>query len=542
MKRLITLVLGAAVAFSAAAQNWQDGLLFSENNYIGTARGVGMGNALTAVGGDAGSLTFNPAGSAVASYSQFFITPGLSFSALRSEGTEASPDYDADPFTTNFARFKVPNVGFIMNYDRGRRSGWKSFAFGFAVNGTNDYTSRFNSAGVNFDNSYAASLATSALGFSADDLGSGDWFYTGDPARMPSWAAMTGFRSGMFNTVNEEDGNYVALTEVLDDDGNIRIAAPLYQQYGRQITGHKSDIIFNFAANYNDVLYLGANMGVVALSYNMAEYWKEEPNNPSEFPAIEYSDGSSATFNSLLMKRSFSASGGGLYLKAGVLWRPIAGLRVGAAIQTPTLMDITERYGYLGSVDLGGKSTQPIPSAEDEWRYSITSPARYNFGLAYSFGSLALVSVDYELANMGGIRYSSYSSNSDNSYFDDVNADINAFLGLSHQLRAGVEVKPIPALALRAGFNYITSGDKNLDFAKTNYSLGLGYSSGGPFFMDFAVRLRRVDGEYLTPYFYYKEADGGHFYDKVVDADVLTPEVHVTSTLADAMLTLGWRF
>ena len=75
MKRLYTIILMVAAVVPAAAQNWQDALLFSENVYSGTARTVGMGNAVTAIGGDPGTLVFNPAGSAVAAYSQFSITP-----------------------------------------------------------------------------------------------------------------------------------------------------------------------------------------------------------------------------------------------------------------------------------------------------------------------------------------------------------------------------------------------------------------------------------------------------------------------------------
>ena len=71
MKKIFTVfVLGAALSLGAAAQNWQDALMFTENNYSGTARGVAMGNALTAVGGDPGSIVFNPAGSSVAAYTQ----------------------------------------------------------------------------------------------------------------------------------------------------------------------------------------------------------------------------------------------------------------------------------------------------------------------------------------------------------------------------------------------------------------------------------------------------------------------------------------
>ena len=68
----ITLMLSAIVA---GAQTMYDGLTFSQNNYYGTARSLGMGNAMTAVGGDLGSIGINPAGSAVFNYSQFAFHP-----------------------------------------------------------------------------------------------------------------------------------------------------------------------------------------------------------------------------------------------------------------------------------------------------------------------------------------------------------------------------------------------------------------------------------------------------------------------------------
>ena len=59
MKRILTFVLGTAVALTASAQDWMDARFFTENNYIGTARTLGMGNAVTAIGGDPGSITRN---------------------------------------------------------------------------------------------------------------------------------------------------------------------------------------------------------------------------------------------------------------------------------------------------------------------------------------------------------------------------------------------------------------------------------------------------------------------------------------------------
>jgi hypothetical protein len=81
MRKTAISILLMCTAIASHAQTAYDGLLFSENNYEGTARSVAMGNAFTALGGDLGSITINPAGSAVAGYSQFTITPGLTFSA-----------------------------------------------------------------------------------------------------------------------------------------------------------------------------------------------------------------------------------------------------------------------------------------------------------------------------------------------------------------------------------------------------------------------------------------------------------------------------
>ncbi len=541
MKRIICFVLGATVAVAAGAQTWQDALLFSENNYSGTARSVGMGNALTAIGGDAGSLTFNPAGSAVASYSQFEITPGFTFS-LANVGPADGMPYMADKRNTFYGGVKMPNVGFIFNLDTGRRSGLRRMSFGFVVNATNNFTGRFNASGVNDDNSYAASLASSADGFASNVLDNEDWYYSGDPTRMPAWVDMTGYRAGMFNSVAGRDGAYVALTEIIDPDGNFRLAAPVYQEYGQQTRGSKHDILLNYALNFSDKFYIGANLGVTTLHYSLSEYWRETPDNPDAFPVIEYSDGTTARFESLRMKRNYRLDGNGVYFKLGMLWRPVAGLRIGAAVQTPTMLNIRERYGYSGEVTLSGHYGGSASSPEDDWIYALRTPFRANLGLAYAIGNVAVVSADYEFVNYAS---SAFRSRSDNGYsigsFSEVNQDIRDLLTASHQLRLGAEVKVTPGVALRAGYNLITNGEREHTLLKHNLSVGAGFSFGS-FFLDAAVRARFVPADYVIPYNYYYAPNPNQFYYKEVDDSILTPEVKVRSTMLDALLTIGWRF
>jgi len=551
-KVFITIFLVGAAGITAAAQNWQDAFLFSENVYGGTARTVGMGNAVTAIGGDPGSLMFNPAGSAVAAYSQFSITPGFTFSSASATGTilpgDSQPIGFGDKNQTGYLRAKFPNLSYITSFDTGRRRGLKRYAFGFSATSTNNYTSRFTASGVNLDNSFAASLASSADGFSPDVLGNEDWFYSGTPARMPAWIDMVGYRSGMINSVAGMDGAYIALTETMDQQGNFRLAAPVFQKYGQQSNGYKNDILFNFSLDFSDKFYVGANLGFTNLRYNQVRYWQESPASEEEFPTIGYSDGTTARFSSLLMQHNYRASGAGFYLKAGVLWRPIPVLRLAAAVQTPTLMRITERYGYKGQVALSGKASPSASSPEDEWSYLLRTPWRFNAGLAFSLGTLAVLSADYEVADYGGCRFGVNSDGLadvafEDSSFSGTNREISQVLGMAHTLRVGMELKVTPAVSLRAGYNLSTGAER--DFAsllKHTFSLGAGYASNGPFYLDAAVRLRTTNNEYYIPYYYYTATHPDLYYDKVVWEDVITPEIEVRSFMVDALLTLGWRF
>ena len=538
---------------SAGAQEWEDAYLFSQNNYGGTARSIGMGNAMTALGGDPGSLTFNPAGSSVASYSQFMITSGLSVSSVYSEGTIAEGDDKAigygDGRDAYRVRFKVPNFGYIMNFDTGRRNGLKRTSWGFVMNSTNDYTHRLKASGINGNNSFGASLASAAMGYSTDVMANEDWFFTGDYARMPRWIDMTAYRSGMITGYNGIDGDYLALTEEIDENGNFRLAGDLFQEYGRQTAGGKYDWIMNFSANWNDKFFLGGNIGITTLSYRMLEYWEEGPAHYDEFPPITYSgDPSQYYLEKMVMKRNMNISGSGIYAKAGVLWVPFPGFRLGAAIQTPTVMDITERYGYNGQIFLTGTNRSSVSSDEDYWGYTLIQPFRYNVGAALSFGQIAILSLDYERVNYAQTKFKVQSAeddefgNYDNSIFDRQNADIKNTLGISRCFRAGLELKPMPGIAIRTGYNYDTSGIVYEGKGTTNVSFGLGYSSSGSFYADCSLRFRFLPDEYIIPYYYYTIPDGQPFYNKVVDENVLTPEIMVQSTVTEALVTVGWRF
>ena len=543
MKRILISALLLTLAVGAGAQGWTDALTYAENDYLGTARSLGMGNAMTAVGGDLGSLTLNPAGSAVSGYSQFTITPGLSISTVVGQGSleHASGSLLGfqDRVKTPMTRMQMPNIGAIMIHDTRNKRGLRRVAFGIVGNMTRDYTSKLRATGNNAYTTLAASLASQADGYLASEL-SGS-FYGSD---IPSWETMAGWQAGVINQIPGRDAAYYGLTERILANGEISLADEIGQYYGLQRSGSKYDLLMNLGLDFNDKFYLGANIGVTSLNYRSDETRSEEALSGREYPT---------GFQSLRVRSSYRDEGSGIYAKVGFIARPFAGLRIGAAIQTPTLMQVRETYAVEAQAVVLGSSGKTQPSPTDEWLFNVTSPFRANVGVAYTIGKVALLSADYEYSDFRSMRLSAYDDyNYDFSY---ANMDIQDLLGPVHAIRLGAELKAAPQLALRVGYNLTTGAQYNtlenddvvisltneerLAQLRTAVTFGAGYSSGGSFFADFAVRFQYLPNEYITPYWYYYRDSNWNLYK---DFDVAVPEICAQSSLCNAILTLGWRF
>ena len=130
MKKIILFTLASTLSLAASAQSWEDALQLSDYLYGGTARSVSMGNAFTAVGGDLGSIGINPAGSAITGYSQMSLSTGLSISSAYATSADRDVAF-GDRVQTVYTRFKIPNIGFVLNIDTGNRRGIKRFSLGF---------------------------------------------------------------------------------------------------------------------------------------------------------------------------------------------------------------------------------------------------------------------------------------------------------------------------------------------------------------------------------------------------------------------------
>lgn len=555
MRKIVSTIILITIALIGYGQTAYDAQLFSENNYEGTARSVAMGNAFTALGGDLGGISINPAGSAVSPYSQFTLTPGLTFSASTTAG-QLPPGSNTLPYfeksyKTNQTKAGMPNIGFTFNFETGRKTGVKSFTMGFIFNRTNSWCEDVFARGTNYTTSFAAAAAATAtqnIAYYNEYLPAGEQRYSDLDFISDNcydyyspWKDIVGYNSGIFTSYDNNGEKFIGATEILFDNGDIQQGGPLEQTYGRSVYGNKSEYLFNIGTNISDFLYLGFNLGLNTLSYDWTEYFKETAIDSYDFENVfKNNAGESHTtyFRNMMYKYSYSASGSGIFGKFGLILTPGAGLRIGAAIQTPTVNEIHEQWQESGECtytdsDFNGNASSPV----GENSYTFTSPFRANFGLAYTLGKLALISVDYELADYKGMKYDidRYNmSNEDIDYFEAINQEIRDNYGIEHQLRIGAEFKPLSSLAVRAGYNLLTSALKGDPTSRQNIAFGLGYSSKKSFFADLACRYSFARSEYYMPY-----EDYQYYNDEIVN---YSPEILIKTSDWKLLLTLGWRF
>ena len=535
-----------------------DAYLFCENDYIGSAKSAGLSNAVTALGGDLGTIGINPAGSAVAGYSQLMITPALSISVGRTHyALSPSSPYQFGQNTVNPA-FKLPNLGLSTRYDVDGDF-LRAFTFAFVINTTQDYNSKMVSSGRNPMSSRFGEMAAAAtdLNIAPADLSSSNFY--DNPLYSNYWDVAMAYDIGLINSFGTNN-EYVGCAEVLSDKGDKFVPSDLIQTSTVTHLGSRRDMILNFGFNMRDRLFLGFNLGFPIVDYTNVENISEVAATVEDFPvSFTYADSSTEDtyFSDAAYRYNYHASVSGVYLKAGMIWLPTNSLRLGLAYQTRTDMTVDESWQHSGKVHYdNGKSFSG--SGEEGWyRYTLMAPSILDAGLAWTFGRSGLVSFDYELVSYGRMELQTVDGDEEEYAFD--NARIGAFSGPSHTFRLGAEFNAGSALVLRAGASMktcpekyytdatgvsITYDDYNDDYylgrktlpAAASYykdyvwggSLGLGFNPAGSFFADFAVKGTLYPGTVFQPY-----ADYSTLY---------SPRISQRRLLCAALLTIGWRF
>lgn len=503
MKKIGFIVLAAmcAAAVPAAAQNNHDrlefgGLVFnhdlmmardfatlSRTQNFGTARSMGMGGAFTSLGADMTSLSLNPAGLGMYRRSEFSITPMVGVGQANTSNT--------DPWNKNSkTQFSFANMGAALSIYENASGLLTSVTLGIGLNRMADFNTRSSfSSESRFDplgNNGAGLQALSIADMFVQQLQQGEWRPGGDSRPIfPEAGEGTNNPNGRLDYANPYfwpailgyKGTMVKVTGSGNDRRWERDAighnASILRSADVQSRGSINEFDLSFGANINSVFYVGASLGIQSvykrtdITYGETYGYFNNDGTPKQGYATNAAgDVLDVQLDYANMWQREILDGSGVNFKLGVIARPVAGLRLGVAFHTPTFYSLDRSYRagvetvllYNDGTDDSEFSSYESPTQYSDNRNSwdFVSPSRLMFGASYTFGKVAIVSVDYERNWYNGIRVKNVPEGADFGP-DDYKMEIKNNFCATNAVRAGVEIKPLPILALRVGGGYTSS-------------------------------------------------------------------------------------
>lgn len=492
-------------------------LLLSSQYYDGTARSLAMGNAMTALGGDPGALSYNPAASGVYRYSEFTLTPSLYTSLSHTSFLD-------NRTSESRSRFALSNIGWTGSFDTGRTRGLLNFNFAITANQTANFAYRSSGSGLQSNSSYLASLAATVPGITGDQMTMPENypeypFYNSSA----SWSQILAWNTGLIDTlIGGPPDVFLGATENATEniDGQVLFFIPgtIAQSYRREKTGYVQDVVLNASGNVDNIFFFGISVTLQSIWLNEYTSITEKAGNPALFQT---------GFTDFTREYTLTTSGMGVDISAGFIVRPVAGLTIGGSVSTPNWMFLNETWMESMNGNTAQYGSSKVDSPTGTYSYRVTSPFKWNLGIGYTVGSFLAIGVDYERTDYSGIIMSGRSG--DRSVFQYDNELIASNFKAVNNIRAGIEAWPISRMAVRFGYNYYGSSEKHFDNSRHYASAGLGYRSPSGFFVDLAYQQQcNFNNNTFALYEAYENIAA-----PVASEDFLNWKL---------LLTLGWRF
>ena len=483
---IMTMLLAAV----ASAQDQTQAFRFSQFYPEGTARYTSMGGAFGAVGGDFTSASNNPAGLGLYLGSEFTITPTYLLAG-------ASSKYLGQSSRDHKTNLGIGNLGLVTSYNTKRSEGIVGTTLAFGYNSLNNFHSATTMQGINNSSSLLDNFA---------------WYANSSNELDPFYEELAHQLTLMpLDTIANEYWHYLQPFDAIG-----------YEGYGQEQVrvvdrrGYVGEYLISAAMNISHKLYLGGTFGLHAVRFYEDIYHRETDIDDLEpdFQAFRFGE-----YN--------STRGYGYVFKFGVIFKPVHMLRIGASFHAPVVYQLTDdKFTDLNTYwdSNSGMTDDYASSGLFSKEYSLRTPYRTSLSTAVLLGKLGLISAEYEY-----VDYSTSDLDSPGYKFINENITISRDFGVSHNLKAGAELRLNPVY-LRAGAKYYMN-----PFVDTRngsdifvYSGGVGFRSNNTFF-DLAYSLSKSTDLYGL-YQHSPEFEEG--FEKAVNE----------YSRSNVMLTLGYKF
>ncbi len=512
----VLAALAMMVAPLSAQETYQDTKLV-DNELNGTARYVGMGGALEALGADISTIGSNPAGVGLFRSSQVALSGGL---VWQSDAT-TTPSFGGinARIDGNKTNASFDQIGLVYAMRTGERN-FLNFAFNYHKSRNFD---QILTAGGVLNNASQNKLTAMKYPYGSDY----------------NWNAVDANYASMLTPINNEQGQQVGLDYLNGTEY-------LFGQYQK---GYIGEYDFNISSNLNDRVFLGLTVGLRDVNYRTNSYYTE--NLEQSATAESWED--------------LRIDGTGFDVKAGVIFRPIESspFRIGLYVNTPTWYDLS--LSSANDVTMADAQGSSKKGQNADYDYKVFTPWKFGVSLGHTVANCLALGATYEYSDYGAIDnrvndggyYDYWGSYYEESSSDRVmNNHTKATLKGVSTLKLGLEYKPMPEFSIRLGYNYVSPMFSNLGYrdgslespgaayaTSTDYTnwkstnrvtAGFGYQMK-KFFVDLAYQYSQSNGEFY-PFMSYVADDASS------SDNCIANGVKVSNKRNQLLLTLGYRF
>lgn len=537
MKHILFASLLMASMSAAAQETYQDTKLATDQ-LTGTARYVGMGGAMEALGADISTISSNPAGVGLFRKSQVSLSAGViaqgdasnrleyQNAVIEIDGKKSHPTFDQVGIVWSPKNKGKSYLNLAFNYH-------KSTDFGQILMAANS----LNGASQN-----KLTAAKNALGVAG---------WTGVDANYGGYKDNSGnYRDGLLNVT---------------EDGGLAYAEANKFLFGQYQHGYIGEYDFNISGSINNRVWLGMTIGLHDVHYNSNSFYTEDLVDGN----VSYSS------------EQLKITGTGFDMKAGIIFRPVeeSPFRIGAYVNTPVFYDLTlsgdnditmDGHEDPATYTNAAGVAQPCYIKGDrgqsiDYDFRLNTPWKVGVSLGHTVGNYLALGATYEYAwydhmdnrvKDGGYYDYWYGDYYETSSSDEaMNADTRANLKGVSTLKLGAEIKPVDLLSIRLGYNYVSPmfregayRDQTLDSngvytsnstdytnwkATNRITCGLGFNYEN-LTIDVAYQYSFQNGDFYPFMNYYDSSDAA--YDNVASATKVSNKRH------QLLMTIGYKF
>ena len=511
MKRIyLTVASLAFTSFVAVAQETYENTKLIDNDLNGTARYVGMGGAMEALGADLSTIGTNPAGLGLFRKGKADLSFGLvNQTGMKKFNSLSKTNMSFDQIGVVFNLSKTPNA---------------SINIGFNYHKSRNFDQLLNAANT-LNNASQNKLTYQK------------------------------YRNQVFKerkdlTYSQLDALY--MDNLLYDNRtkkyyNFPATGYLYNQENK---GYIGEYDMNLSANLNDRVYLGLTMGIHDVHYKgYAEYTENFVPNANNIPGLTLND-------------SREITGTGFDVKLGAIVRPMAEspFRLGAYIHTPVWYDLTTS-NYTVLTDGTAR-----PNVGETYDFRVNTPWKFGLSAGTTLADRIALGATYEYAAYNAMQtrikdggtydwyYGTYYESSHNDRA--MNNHTEDALKGQHTLKLGAEARITDHFSLRAGYNYLSalykdaavkdgslnspgtyyaSSTSYVNWKDTNrFTFGLGWNVCR-FNIDLAYQYSQQNGTFY-PFMAYHEGSAPSVEDNIANPTQVNNKQH------QLLLTMGYKF